>query len=111
MDCLFILQIPVHDGDRKAARLSLIVTLAIVSRQILLPDSDHLDVELLVDDRHGLELLVPGLGAGAEVATRHDHCLEQQPVLHGAPRELVVCLILDNLINSSVCTIIMLYKF
>ena len=82
MDCLFILQVPVHDGDRKAARLSLIVTLAIVSRQILLPDPDHLNVELLVDDRHGLELLVPGLGAGAEVAAGHHHGLQHQPVLH-----------------------------
>ena len=31
VDGLFILQIPVHDGDRKPARLPLIVTLTIVS--------------------------------------------------------------------------------
>ena len=84
MDGLFILQISVHDGDRKPARLPLIVTLTIVSTSYssILPDPDHLYVELLVDDRHGLKLLVPGLGACAEVAARHDHGLQQQPVLH-----------------------------
>ena len=56
----------------------------------------HLYIELLIDDRHGLELLVPGLGAGAEVAAGHHHGLQHQPVLHWAPRELVICLLIEH---------------
>ena len=38
----------------------------------------YLDVELLVDDRYGLQLEVPGFSAGAQVAAGHDHCFYQQ---------------------------------
>lgn len=84
VDGLFILQVPVHEWDRKTAGLPLVVTLIFVSR-LLKPSPgsrDHLYIELLVDDRHRLELLIPGLGAGAEVAAGHHHGLQHQPVLH-----------------------------
>ena len=67
MNSLLILKISVHDRDRQAAGLSLIVSL---------------DIELFIDDGDCLELLVPWLGAGAEVGAGHDHGLQQQPVLH-----------------------------
>ena len=54
------------------------------------PGNTSLDVELLVDDGYSLELLVPGLGAGAEVAAGHHHGLQQQPVLQLIPVETLL---------------------
>ena len=75
MKSLFMLQIPVHDRHRMSSTFPLVVSL---------------DVELLVDDGYSLELLVPGLGAGAEVAAGHHHGLQQQPVLQLIPVETLL---------------------
>ena len=75
MKSLLVFQEPVHDRDRMSSTFSLVVSL---------------DVELLVDDGHSLELLVPGLGAGAEVAAGHHHGLQQQPVLQLFPVETLL---------------------
>lgn len=40
---------------------------------------NDLNVKLLVDDGHCLQLEVPGLRASAQVAPRHHHRLDQQP--------------------------------
>ena len=99
MQSLFVLLVSVHDGDRQFPVLSLVIslhtsklsTLTLVlfphlpSPNLPLPSvfpCPHLDVELLVDDGHRLDLLVPGLGAGTEVTARHDHGLYQQPGGH-----------------------------
>ena len=54
---------PVHDGDRQPARGDLLVAL---------------HVELVVDVLDGVVLVVPGLDAGAQVAPRHHHRLQEQ---------------------------------
>ena len=63
MNSLFILKIPVHDGDWKTTWLSLKVSL---------------DIELFIDDWHCLELLIPRLGAGTQIRSCHHHGLEQR---------------------------------
>ena len=79
---------PVHDGHGQAAVGKLDVALGedlVLSWQCDQPcpaAQPHLGVELLVDVPEGGELEVPGLGAGAEVAAHHQHCVHQLPGRH-----------------------------
>ena len=82
VNSLLVFKVSIHDRNWQPARLSLVVSL---------------DIELFIDDGDSLELLVPGLGAGAEVGAGHDHGLEQQPVLRVGQVKHVIRLKLGQL--------------